>query len=79
MWINSNTGKPVTLRRLIQHPGEIHTVTPEPLHVACIVTNAVYEKRTDWLLELEQLASEQDPATLERALHELIARQTPLA
>jgi hypothetical protein len=74
MWINSNTGKPVTLRRLIQHPGEIHTVTPEPLHDACIVTNAVY-----WLLELEQLASEQDPATLERALHELIARHTPLA
>lgn len=79
MWINTTTGKPVTLRRLLQHPGEMHTVAPEPLHVACIVTNGLHEKRISWLLELEQLASEQDPATLEKALHELIARHAPLA
>lgn len=78
MWIHQETKKPLPLRRLLLNPGDYQLAIPENLATACIVTNAVYEKKQAWLLALERLASEKDTVTLEKKLVQLLKQESPL-
>ena len=63
MWLHQDTKKTLTLKRLLANPSEQQHANPEQLRDACLVTMGVYEQQFEWLLALEQLASEKDQVT----------------
>lgn len=72
MWLNKDTKKPVSLRKLVQQ-GFIPVVhVPEALSVACPVTHGLNEKRLDWVMALEDLGNERDLVDLEKRLQQLL-------
>ena len=75
MWLHQDTKKPLTLKRLLANPSEQQHAKPEQLRDACLVTMGIYEQQFEWLLALEQLASEKDQVTLEKKLTALLAIQ----
>ena len=77
MWIHNETKKPLPLRRLLLSPVDQQFAVPEDLQTACIVSNGMYEKKQEWLLALEHLASEKDSVTLEKKLIQLLKQDTP--
>jgi hypothetical protein len=72
MWLDKDTKKPVSLRKLLQKGFSTKNAIPEPLSVACLITHGLNEKRLDWVLKLEDLGSEADMAELERRLKTLL-------
>lgn len=72
MWLNKDTKKPVSLRKLIQQGFTPIVHIPEPLSVACPVTHGLNEKRLDWVMALEDLGSERDLVDLEKRLQQLL-------
>lgn len=78
MWLHHETKKPLPLRRLLANPADPQFAVPEDLATACIVSNAMYEKKQVLLLALERLASEKDPVTLEKKLLQLLKQERPL-
>ena len=78
MWVHRETKKPLPLRRFLLNPADQQFAIPEDLSRACIVSNGMYEKKHDWLLALERLASEKDTVTLERKLTQLLQQDNPL-
>ena len=46
MWVAPKDNKGRSLRRLVDNPTEQPWCIPEPLQVACLVTNGLYEKDT---------------------------------
>lgn len=78
MWIHHETKKPLPLRRFLLSPVDQQFAVPEDLPTACIVSNGMYEKKQEWLLALERLASEKDTVTLEKKLMQLLKQDSPL-
>lgn len=78
MWVHRETKKPLPLRRFLLSPVDQQFAVPEDLATACIVSNGMYEKKQEWLLALERLASEKDTVTLEKKLMQLLKQDSPL-
>ena len=76
--MHKETHKVLSLKRLLVNPIDQQYAIPEPLHLACLVTNGIYEKEYDWLLALERLASEKDTVTLEKKLKVLLEQNKPI-
>lgn len=76
MWINKETNKPVSLRKLVQQGFNTTTYRPENLADACPVTHGLNEKRLDWVMALEDLGNEEDRFELERRL-KLLLKEMP--
>ena len=78
MWMHKDTQKALSLKRLLVNPADQQYAVPEPLNLACLVTNGIYEKKYEWLLALERLASEKDTVTLEKKLKALLEQEKPI-
>jgi len=74
MWLTADMTKPLTLRKLLTKPQEMQQAKPEPLAVACLVTDGIQDNKHEWLLDLERLASEKDNITLENKLQKLLSQ-----
>lgn len=72
MWLNKETHKPSSLKKLLQQGFDPTQVEPEPLVLACPITNGISEKQIDWVIELEKLADEKDPYVVEINLKRLL-------
>lgn len=76
MWINKETNKPVSLKKLIQQGFNTALYKPETLADSCPVTHGLNEKRLDWVMALEDLGNEEDRFELERKL-KLLLKEMP--
>ena len=72
MWLNKENKKPISLKKLLQSGFDVNVVMPEPLALACPITNGIASKKIDWVLELEKLAAETDPYIVEINLKRLL-------
>ncbi len=76
MWLQKDNKKPLSIKKLLQQGFNPEQVEPEPLVLACPITNGLAEKQLEWIMELEQLANEKDPYLVERNLKKLLDRVT---
>lgn len=72
MWLNKETHKPMSLKKLLQLGFDTNLYEPEPLELACPITNGIIEKQRDWIMALEKLAAEKDPYVVEINLKRLL-------